>query len=480
MDQNYSGQGPGLRGIFVGGEPVYSYQGPLGIDEALFTPSALNRLFVDEPSAEGMPPAPQDVLAITDGYNSGGKTPPWARIASGDRYKAQAKNLNDMYGLVKSTIRLRNPDAAEAVAPLILQDKQDVEDAVAYYVPGSHRIYHPVFDQVPTAGYESNVAPYVVVNTPEGTRYYRDRFVPASGTYPDMAYDLATRDALTHEAGHSLDYWRRTEDREGLAGLWDDFVDMIGLSNPQRRGPKSGRDQEMWRHVVSDFYLYPRLFGSKGDEDTNMQEAFAESFSHAMRNDYAANMPELKRMYEEQGKKLPYELQPMDVLPKRRDKTSILPDTSVDPQPYVDSLMQRAREAADKSFAKHSAPEVRTLFGDNDDTVDGKVLSDIVNNAYGATYSYGNQYLDQQVPDNIWRADPTNVKITEDTWRSKMDAIDPTAVERKKNAPKGKASKSRDKNVEMVPKLNTLNEALRVERAKRQAQFLDYFLNQYW
>lgn len=480
MAQADMNNGPGLAGIFLGNEPVYSYQGPLGIDQALFTPSALNRLFSDSQEMESPALRQGDVLATSAEPNSGGSASSWKKIASGDRYKEQAKNLNDMYGLVKSAIRLRNPDAAEAVAPLILQDKLDVADAVAYYIPGSHRIYHPVFDKNPTAGYESNVAPYVLVDTPNGPTYYQDKFVPTSGRYPDMSYNLAGRDALTHEVGHSLDYWRKMQDRDGLAGLWDDFVDMIGMSSPERRGPKSGRDKEIWRSVIGDYYLYPRLFGDKNDEDTNMQEAFAEHFSHAMRNDYANKYPELQKVYAEQGKKLPYELTPMDVLPKTRDGVTIAADTSVDPSLYVGSIMDLAKNAADTAFAKHSAPEDRTLFGNNDDTVDGKVLTDIINNAYGATYSRGNEYLDKYVPNNIWKFDPRNVKIDEATWQKKMDAIDPTASEVKKTKGKKATTKGRDKESELIPKLNTLNEALRIERAKQQSQFLDNFLNQYW
>lgn len=479
MDQNYSGQGPGLSGIFIGGDPVYSYQGPLGIDEALFTPSSLNRLFTNEPANQGMPSAPQDVLAVTGGSSSSGKTPAWAKIASGDRYREQAKNINDIYSLVKEAIRLRNPKAAEEVAPLILEDEVKIPNSVAYYTIPTHRIHHPIFDQMPSAGYETNVAPYVVVNTPEGPKYYQDRFVPTSGEFPDMSYNLAGKSSLAHEIGHSLDFGKNLEDFDGFSGL----LYALGLGVDNNKRPKSGYDKEIWRSVLGDYYMYPRHVKPGSNAGMTMQEAFAEHFSHAMRNDLANKYGELQNVYAEKGMQLPYELNPIEVLPQKSDGTAIPIDRSADPSPYVERITDYAKNMADAAFSKHSAPKEKMLFSDDRDTINGKVLWNVMQDAYDTTYFQGNEYLDNQVKDNVLAFYPGFSEVDQSTWLKKMDAIDPTAVGpqyAEEGSPGQIAPSDIEANLKVLSKLNTLNDALRVERAKQQAQFLNYFLNQYW
>lgn len=464
--------GPGLRGIFTGGEPAYSYQGPLGIDEAQFTKSALERMF------DNTIPQP-DVSSIGGRVLATPSMPepnaaPWNRIAGGKRYQEQAKNLNDMYALVKAAIRLRNPAAAESVAPLVLQDAPLDEDTVALYLPDNHRILHPVYNVMPVSGYEGFQDPYVTVNTSDGPVRYRDSFVPANANAPeDMSYNLQSHNSLAHEIGHSLDYIPQSRPG-GISGLWNQVAEYIGLQDEPSDEPKSQSDRKLWQYMFGDNYLYPRPWSA--DEGADLQEVFGENFAHAMRSELASKMPELQAQYAAEGKTLPYQLVPV---PDAPDSTAAVGNTA----PYIASILNQAKTNIDAEYDRFdSAADKMALFSALN-TVD---IPSMVRKAYDTVYDAGNQYLAETVPDSPWKLDPTNIDYVRIRPKHfspfKDNPLDFTSIVPKQpNSNKNKKNKNKpEKHPESRQSLNRLNRDINAERAKRHNEFMDYFLNSYF
>lgn len=457
--------GPGLRGIFTGGEPAYSYQGPLGIDEAQFTKSALERIFDDsipQPSASSIGGRVLATPNIPEPNSAA-----WDRIASGKRYREQAKNLNDMYGLVKAAIRLRNPDAAESVAPLVLQD-MPFDDALALYDPREHRIMHPVYDVMPTSGYEMFEDPYVTVNTPSGPVRYKDRFVPVDVNSPEnMSYYLQGHNSLAHEIGHSLDYIPESRPG-GISGLWNQIAEYVGLQDAPSDQPKSQSDRQLWQYVIGDNYLYPRPWSR--DEGADMQEVFASNFGHAMRSELASKMPELQAQYAAEGKIIPYQITPV---PNEPGSIATVGNTA----PYIQSILNQAQANIDTDYSRfnNAARNKMHLFG-SVNTID---IPSMVQKAYDTLYDVGNQYLAETVPDSPWKLDPTKINYAS-TLPYKDNPVDFTSVIPKQQDSNKKKKSQPKKHPASRQSLNQLNRDINSERAKRHGEFMDYFLNSYF
>lgn len=250
MAQTDNNQGPGLGGIFLNSYPAYSYHGPIDMRYALFTPSALNRMTNQEPIFSNK------------------------KIAQGKNFIDQAKFLNDIYGLVKNTVSIYNPEASQDVAPLILTDQTKPGWAAWYNMP-KHQIFQPVYDVIPESGYYEDRSTEVVSLDNAGVpTQHSDYFVSEKGRRIPV-----DRSAIPHEVGHSLDQVHGTA--------------------------QSQHDKDLWNFVTKDWYLYPREY----IEQTTKPEAFAEYFADAMRSGYANKLPQLKELYQQTSQYLPYSLE---------------------------------------------------------------------------------------------------------------------------------------------------------------------------
>lgn len=304
MAQADKNNGPGLEGIFLDQYPAYSYQGPIDMRYATFTPSALNRFVGQSP--------------ITEDFISN------QRIAKGQKFVDEAKFLNDIYGLVKNTVSLYNPEHAENVAPLVLTD-EIVPGATAWYTPRYHQIFQPVYGTLPQSGYYNNPAETVIgFDSQNQPTQYIDYFVSEKGKQIPVYAS-----PLPHEIGHSLDEF------QGI--------------------PLSQHNQNLWDYVTKDWYLYPREYNSR----TTKPEAFAEYFSDAMQSGYVNKLPQLQELYRQTSQYLPYGLEDIGQI------SSSNPDGGIDDalvSEVLNTAMQLSNKAAKKTGVRSKKNESKANY----------------------------------------------------------------------------------------------------------------------
>lgn len=275
-DVSQESSGPGLRGLFVSGEPAYQYMGPIDMSSVGFTESALDRVVTPNygDPIESVPASryiPSEILAQKDSP----KNTASVNIAKGKSFQSNAKYLNDVYELVKNLVATRNPELAKKIAPMVLTDKAD-HSAIAWYTPHNHRITHPVWENLSRSqGYywpkNTNVVKGSTSDSPE---FYKDFYVnQITGEQHPVV-----KDVVAHEVAHSID---------------QDLSTWV---------------PEIWPHIVKDFYYQPRHLTNQ-IERVPSAELFAEYMSDAMRTDLAERNQELQDYYRMQGKTLPYKME---------------------------------------------------------------------------------------------------------------------------------------------------------------------------